>query len=79
MTQMDDSTSDTTRDDADIQSYNITAEDMCRLKDKIGALEAEVRAVDPQGSHSPASTVLQTVSDLKESLEKIKSTSVVIL
>lgn len=63
---MEDSSSDTTHDEVDSQTYTISFEDMCRLKDKITTLEAEVRAIH------------QSVSDIKPSLDNPKYTSLVL-
>jgi hypothetical protein len=78
MTQMEDSASDTTRDDIDTQTCSISSEDLCLLKQQVAAPEADVQAIDTHGSHPNPSTILQTVSDLKDSLEKVVPTSLIL-
>jgi len=77
MIQMEDSTSDTTRDGVDTQTYSISSDDMSRLRDEFASLETEVRIADDFGGRSYPSTVLQTVTDIRISLDKIKSTTTV--
>jgi EAL domain-containing protein (putative c-di-GMP-specific phosphodiesterase class I) len=73
---MENSASNDARDEIDPQTYSITFEDICHLKNKIAALEAEVRATDTSGGRSSPSVVFQIASDIKSSLEKIKTTPI---
>lgn len=77
MIQMADSTSDATRDGVDTQTYSISSDDMSRLRAEFASLEAEVRITNACGGPSYPSTVLQAVSDIRTSLDKIKSTPAV--
>ena len=78
MMQMKDSASATTRDGFDTQTYSISSDDMFRLKSEIASLEAEVRASDASAGRPYPSTALQTASDIRTSLDKIKPTSVLL-
>jgi hypothetical protein len=78
MIQMGDPSSDTTGDEVDTQTYSIVTDDFLRLKYQIAALEAEARVIDTYSSRPYPSAILQTAWDVKDSLDKIKPTPVVL-
>lgn len=75
---MEDSTSDTTRERRDTQTYSISSDDMSRLRNEIASLEAQVRVADASGGRPYPSTILHTASDIRTSLNKMKPISVML-
>jgi hypothetical protein len=78
MVQMEDSTSDTTREEVDTQTYSISSGDMCHLKNKIAALETAISNTPTSVYYIPTSNIVQTVSDIKNSVDQIKPDPVVL-
>lgn len=74
---MEDSASNNTCDEGDIQTYSITSKDICHLKNRIAALKAEVQAIDTSGSRS-SPAFFQIASNIKSSLEKIEANPMIL-
>jgi hypothetical protein len=69
---MADSNSDTTDEKAEPREYTIDLDDMRSLKKKVAALEGKLRKANHPGGYQPSSTIIKTVSDIKEHLHQIK-------